>query len=156
MKKLLALSIVSAAFFSYSYAQKIPAYNAEKLMQRVSNKDTTYIINFWATWCIPCVHELPEFAKLYDYYKGKPVKIIMVSFDLKKDYPDKLQQYVDKKGMRQEVVWFSETDANTFIPEIDERWSGALPSTMIWDNPKGEKHIIEDEITAEQVERMLD
>src|SRR5215217_6535032 len=66
-----------------SDAQQIPAYTAGKLMQRLNNKDTTYIVNFWATWCGPCVKELPQFDKLHQMYQGKPVKVIMASFDFK-------------------------------------------------------------------------
>jgi len=139
----------------YAYCQNIAAYSAEDLVQRVSDKDTTYIVNFWATWCIPCVGELPEFAKLHDHYRGKPVKIIMVSCNLETEYPGKLQAYVREKDMKQEVVWLSDTDIDHFRPVIDERWSGQIPSTIIFDNRRQQRYIIEEVTTAGAIEEIL-
>jgi len=147
----LALSVLTG----HAYAQDIPAYSAPDLVQRVSDKDTIYIVNFWATWCIPCVGELPEFAALYHHYQGKPVKIIMVSCNLEAEYPEKLQAYVAEKHMEQEVVWLRDTDIDYFRPVIDERWSGQIPSTIIFDNKRQQRYIIEEVTTAQAIEDIL-
>lgn len=153
--KKIFIFLAASLFTGYASAQSIPAYSARDLVQRVSDKDTNYIVNFWATWCIPCVGELPEFAKLYDDYQGKPVKIIMVSCNLEDEYPEKLQDYVAKKNIRQEVVWLSDTDIDYFRPAIDERWSGQIPSTIIFDNKRQQRYIIEEVTTAEAIKQML-
>src|SRR5688572_8573581 len=102
-----------------AHAQKIPSYSADRLMARVANPDTTYIINFWASWCGPCVAELPQFAELQKYYSTEKVKVLLVSLDFPDSYPAKLTAYVSRKKLKPEVVWFNETDANEFIPKID-------------------------------------
>lgn len=112
-------------------AQHYRSVNADQLMAQVTAKDTTYIVNFWATWCGPCVKELPVFDTLQRNFKGKPVKILLVSFDFKEDYQQKLAAYVSKKKPLPEIVWFSETNADEFIPKIDNRWGGALPGTLV-------------------------
>lgn len=148
-------------FFSFiiafaAKAQKIESYSADALMKRIDNNDTTYIVNFWATWCIPCVKELPEFNILQELYKDKPVKVLLVSFDFKENYPDKLQEYISKRKILPEVVWFNETNANKFIPKIDQRWSGALPATIIRKNNSEKQIFIEDSITADQIEKIVE
>ncbi|XZF14113.1 TlpA disulfide reductase family protein [Chitinophagaceae bacterium MMS25-I14] len=112
-------------------AQKTLPVTAHSLMNRAAEKDTTYIINFWATWCGPCVKELPAFDTLQRQYAGKPVKVLLVSFDFKEDYQKKINAFVARKHPLPEILWFSETNADEFIPVIDNRWSGALPATLV-------------------------
>lgn len=135
----------------------IGSTTAEKLMARTAaGKDTTYIINFWATWCAPCVAELPQFTALHNRYKGKKVKVLLVSMDFPDAYPQKLQAYVTRKALEPEVVWFSETDANAFIPKIDKAWSGALPGTLIVNRRHGYKAFLEKSIKEDEVAAMVD
>jgi len=154
MKNLLCVLALSAFFSISAQAGDIPSYNTGKLTERFSGNDTVYIINFWATWCIPCVKELPEFDRLETYYSGKPVKILLVSFDFKESYPDKLDAFVKKRKLLPEVVWFNETNANEFIPKIENKWSGAVPATLIIDNRKKTRHFIEDTITFERIKEL--
>src|SRR5690606_11749856 len=122
------------AFLCYTstiQAQDIKAYKVEDLTKRISAKDTVYVVNFWATWCGPCVRELPEFDKLKSQLEGKPVKILLVSLDFKDEYQKKIPKFIKKKKLEHEVVWLNETDANYFIPKIDDRWQGSIPATLI-------------------------
>lgn len=121
-----------------AHAQHIATYNADQLMSRVrASKDTFYVINFWATWCGPCVRELPEFDKLPANVNGKPVKVLLVSLDFKKDYPAKVQNFINNKKLKHEVVWFTETNANEFIPKISNEWQGSIPATLLVYGNKG-------------------
>jgi thiol-disulfide isomerase/thioredoxin len=131
-------------------AQQIRAVTAADVMARASSGDTTYIINFWATWCVPCVQELPEFNQLYDRYKDKPVKIVMVSLDFKDSYPYKLEGFLRKKRISPEVVWLMDTDPNVFIPRIEEEWQGSIPATLII-RPGRYRKFVEGQVTVGQV-----
>ncbi|HXS38172.1 MAG TPA: redoxin family protein [Flavipsychrobacter sp.] len=154
MKKLF---FVAFTFFliNSAKAQHVLSYNADELMQRASSRDTLYIINFWATWCPPCVAELPCFDTLQKQYASKPVKIILASFDFKESYPNKIVAFIKKKNVLPEVVWFNETDANSFIPKIDSTWSGSIPSTIILQPAKGYKTFFENTITVKQVSNIV-
>jgi thiol-disulfide isomerase/thioredoxin len=101
------------------------------LMQRLEQYDTLYVVNFWATWCPPCVAELPEFNRADTAWGGKPVKILLVSLDFPEAWPAKLSEFLKKKQIRSEVLWLDETDANTFIPQVSVHWSGSIPATLI-------------------------
>ena len=155
MKYIFLLALLAFKNVLPAVAQSIPAYTADKLMQRLSNKDTTYIVNFWATWCVPCVKELPQFDKLQQMYTGKPVKVILASFDFKDAYPEKLAAFISRKYLLPEVVWWSETNANEFIPKIDNSWSGGLPATMVVNTAHQYHQLTERPVTAAEVAEMV-
>ncbi len=153
MKQLLFLTLfLSGAMTAWS--QKIPIYTSSNLMSRVEQGDTLYIVNFWATWCAPCVKELPVFDTLQERYQQQPVKVLLVSLDFKDDYEDKITRFVALKQPQPEIVWFSETNANTFIPRIDDRWSGAIPATLIIRG--GEKEFLEQTVSVKDIADIAD
>lgn len=154
MRKLLFILFVLGAVLP-AQAQQIKAYTATDVMKSAASPDTVYIINFWATWCPPCVQELPEFNKLYDKYKAQPVKILMVSLDFKDSYPYKLEGFVKRKGLQPEVAWLSDTDPNVFIPKIEGTWQGSIPATLILRQGQPRK-FIEGQVTVAQVSRIVD
>ncbi len=76
--------VVSLVVISGKLAcQDIPVFKKfedfEYLLEK--DNDTTYVINFWATWCLPCVKELPEFEEINQHFKDKKFKMILVSLD---------------------------------------------------------------------------
>ena len=150
---LIALSIIVC---TSADAQQIPAYSADGIIAHTSNKDTLYIINFWATWCVPCVQELPEFNKLQTHYAGMPVKILMVSLDFNESYPYKLARFVEIQKLTPEVAWLSDTDPNVFMPKIDNSWEGSIPATVIVHPGKNFKKFIEGSVTEKQVSTIAD
>ncbi len=153
MKKMLLL-LALVIFGVKVFAQHPRACTAADVMQIATSSDTVYVFNFWATWCVPCVQELPEFNKLSERFSGKPVRFIMVSLDFKTDYPNKLEVFVARKKMQQEIVWLMDTDPNVFIPKIDESWEGSIPATLIV-QPGRFRKFIEGQITESQVVRVI-
>ena len=157
MKKwFLFLAILVCAGSYTVQAQKIKSYSADDLVQRVSHPDTLYIVNFWATWCVPCVKELPSFNMVHDLYKGKPVKVLLVSFDFKEQYPARLQAWVSKKKLHPEVVWFNETNPTDYIPKIAPEWEGGLPATLLINNKTKEKKLKAEEISTEELKSWIE
>ncbi|OJW82361.1 MAG: hypothetical protein BGO69_17390 [Bacteroidetes bacterium 46-16] len=156
MKKIIFIAFCVIAGYSVATAQNIPAYNADALMKRASSGDTLYVINFWATWCVPCVKELPCFDTLQAKYKNKPVKVLLVSFDFKEAYPKKIGAFIKKKKVVPDVLWFTETNANEFIPKIERSWSGALPATLILQPSKKFRSFTEGTITTPVLADVID
>ncbi|MEZ5015505.1 MAG: TlpA family protein disulfide reductase [Flavipsychrobacter sp.] len=138
-------------------AQNIASYKAEDLTKRIkSNNDTFYVVNFWATWCAPCVKELPEFSALQKHYKNKPVKVILVSLDFPDAYPKKIEKFINKKKLDLEVVWLNETNANKFIPKIEQSWQGSIPATLLKYPKNRYKKFFEGVITKKQLQILID
>lgn len=128
-------SIAALLFLLFAFnvnAQKIPVYKVDNLLKRIHNdSDTLYIVNFWATWCKPCVAELPDFEKIHLDYKAQNVKVILVSMDFKEDLKTKLKPFLKKNKYAAEVVLLDELNGNEFIDKISKQWGGAIPATLI-------------------------
>ena len=114
------------------------------------DNDTTYIVNFWATWCVPCVEELPSFEKLKATYKDKKVKVLLVSIDFPKMAESKLLPFVKEKNLKSDVVLLNDPDANSWINKVDSTWSGAIPATVIY--KKDKRQFYEKSFTYEELE----
>ena len=114
------------------FAQRVELITLDHLYQRVEmGKDTTYIINFWATWCAPCVKELPHFEKLSAEYKNSPLKVLLISLDTRSKMNQTVVPFVKKRGLSNEVFLLDEKDQQVYINRIDSSWSGALPATLM-------------------------
>jgi len=114
-------------------ATKIPVVDFAGLTPIFEQKsDTTYIINFWATWCKPCVAELPYFVDLQKKYEGQKYKFIFVSLDFPKQIQKKLIPFLEKNPLPGEVIVLDDSNSNTWIPAVDPEWSGAIPATMVY------------------------
>lgn len=110
-------------------------YNALKpLLEQKDEK--TYIINFWATWCGPCVKELPYFEKINADYASKNVEVLLVSLDFPKQVEKKLLPFIAKKNLQSKVVLLDDINEDVWIKAIDSTWSGAIPATLIYNKNK--------------------
>ncbi|HFA50065.1 MAG TPA: TlpA family protein disulfide reductase [Bacteroidetes bacterium] len=98
------------------------------------NNDTTYVVNFWATWCKPCVAELPFFEKLISEKKGQAIKVLLVSMDFPKQIKSKLIPFVKEKKLEKNVVALADMDYNSWIDKVSGEWDGAIPFTYIYNN----------------------
>lgn len=121
----------------------------EKFLNRKDDK--VYVINFWATWCAPCVKELPYFEKLNSEYEVKNVEVILVSLDFPHLYDSKLKPFIEKKKLKSKVIALDDVDMNTWIPKVDGSWSGSLPATMIYKNENSK--FFEQSFTYEELEK---
>lgn len=112
------------------------------------------VINFWATWCAPCVKELPLFEKLGQ--ERADVKVILVSMDLDLDpNPDKVYRFIARKKIQSEVLILDEKDPNSYIDQIDKRWSGALPATIIINSKTGQRKFVGRELYEGELEKLI-
>lgn len=134
--KYFALIAFMVLFSSQIQAQKIAVYEHYSDLEKavLNDKNTTYVVNFWATWCAPCVKELPHFEQLNS--ENKNVKVVLISLDFKNQYEAKLLSFLKKKAIKSEVVMLADKDYNTWLPAVDKDWSGSIPATLIIKNDK--------------------
>jgi thiol-disulfide isomerase/thioredoxin len=133
---------------------KVEAYDFRSFEKFLHfDDDYTYVVNFWATWCVPCVKELPNFEKLQAKYKDKNVKVILVSLDMSKQVESRLLPFIKAKALKSRVVYLNDPDANAWIAKVDPSWSGAIPATVIY--KKEERAFFERSFTFDALETEL-
>lgn len=127
--------LIFLALFSIEMkAQNVPVFDNYPALKKeiLSDKNTIYVVNFWATWCGPCVKELPHFEKLNA--ENKRVKVVLVSLDFKDQFQSKLLSFLKKKNIKSEVVLLTDKDYNSWLPMVSKEWSGSIPATLIVKN----------------------
>ena len=93
--------------------------------------DKTYVINFWATWCAPCVKELPYFEEVNKQSKDNNTEVILVSLDFPSQIETKLKPYLKKNKIKSKVILLDDSKMNTWVPKVSEQWDGGIPATLI-------------------------
>jgi thiol-disulfide isomerase/thioredoxin len=129
---ILICGLYISVFQAFSQSEKVKAIRFEDLQKEINHvTDTTLVIHFWATWCKPCIEELPNYEKLSQEYAKKKIRFLMVSMDFAKDLKDKVEPFIAKNNINSEVVLLDEPDYNAWIDEIDKEWSGTIPATLM-------------------------
>lgn len=117
-----------------SYSQDIKVYQSyDEFGHLLENKnDTTYVINFWATWCKPCVKEIPDFLEINKKFKQQKFKMILVSLDFETQLNTKVKPYIKKNNVDAEVVLLTDPKQHNWIDKVNTDWSGSIPMTIIY------------------------
>jgi thiol-disulfide isomerase/thioredoxin len=139
------------------FSQSVKTATVRDLERLLSQRsDNIIVINFWATWCGPCVKELPLFESLTA--ESRPgVKVILVSLDLDLDpNPDKVYRFVSKKNIHSEVWLLDAPDPNAWINKIESQWSGALPATLLINRRTGKRKFIGEAVHDGELEKYLE
>ena len=138
------------------FAQRVTVVKFPELQKRLSQPtDTTYIVNFWATWCAPCVKELPSFEQVRTAYARKKVKVLLISLDYASQVDRKVRPFVQQRGLKAEVLVLNEPDPNEWLEKVDAKWSGALPFTLIFNNKTKQRATFERELTKAELTAAL-
>lgn len=146
------LLIAISAFFCQAQSVEILKY--PELLKMIDNDKSEDIIiyNFWATWCAPCIKEMPYFEKI-DKEEGVQVRFIALD-DIEK-LESRVKPFINKKNINSRVYLLDETDYNAFIDKVDKRWSGAIPATLIVNNKNRTKEFYEKEFHEGELEKVV-
>lgn len=141
MKKLILLLFILFSFnvFAQKSENKFQSVTFQELQKIIhQNDDVLYVVNFWATWCKPCIEEIPGFMEVNSIYNDNPnFKMIMVSLDSKRIMDTKVKKFIDKHNLDVDVYLLDEESHFTeWMPQIDDTWMGAIPATVLIKNGK--------------------
>lgn len=137
-------------FDTYCQNKKVDIVKFEHL-QKVLNEvsDTTVVLHFWATWCRPCMEELPFFEELNTVYNPQKIKFILVSMDFVKDAETSLKSILERNKIKSKVVLLDEPDYNSWIDLIDKEWSGMIPATLLLNTNMRKRKFFEGKVNTE-------
>jgi thiol-disulfide isomerase/thioredoxin len=141
------------SFFATAQPKVVKLAELEKLIKTKSEK--IQVINFWATWCGPCVKEMPLFEKLGQ--ERSDIRITLVSMDLELDSnPDKVYKFVDRKAIKSDVMILDAPDPNSWIDKIEKQWSGSLPATIVINTKTGKRAFVGKELKEGELESLIE
>ena len=148
--KNLTLVLVLVCCSRIASSQNVKLASLDQLYARIkAGGDTTYVVNFWATWCVPCIRELPNFEEVQTKYKTGAVKVLLVSVDFQSRLKSSVVPFVRKHHLKSEVLLLSEANQQAYIDRVDPSWSGTIPATLFIH--KGNRIFLEKEFTTQQI-----
>ncbi len=134
------IAILIYVLFAISHAvagekpvRPVPTLTFEAFEPLLSQRnDTVYVINFWATWCAPCVKELPDFERINQKYHQQKFRMVLVSLDFNRQKESRLIPFVQHHKLKAQVIHLNAPDANAWIAKVNPDWSGSIPATLIY------------------------
>jgi thiol-disulfide isomerase/thioredoxin len=148
MNSLFLFAQTSSRFQTATPLNKVRVASFKTLETRFNQpNDTTYIVNFFAAWCAPCVKELPEFVAFAEAHETEKVQVLYVSLDFKKDIKKKVGPLSIKHHLGQNVYLLDETNASNWINQIDSAWGGDIPATLFVNHQKQYKRLFAQSFT---------
>lgn len=152
LKFLLLLALLLLAKTAKGQEATIVKFDAlEKILSTKSEQ--IQVINFWATWCAPCIKELPLLEKL-NRQNDLNAKITLINLDYA-DKLDKVNAFIARKNIQSEVLLLDEIDYNSWIDKVDKTWSGAIPATLIINPKTGQRKFVEKELKEGELEELI-
>lgn len=135
--RLSQVSLIVVLFSSCVYSQSVKTIDEKGVKSLIENRDgRPLFINFWATWCIPCVEEFPDIVKLANQYKD--VDFVGVSLDHPDEIKSKIQPFLKKMKAPFANYVAKFKDDQVLIDMINKNWNGAIPATAFY-NSKGKQ-----------------
>jgi len=153
--KRLSIILVSVAALIHVHAQELKKVKATELQAYIRKADHPLIINFWATYCKPCVQEIPHFESTVAKYKAEGIELLLVSVDLASYFPDRIVSFARDRKFISSIMWLNETNADYFCPLIDKKWSGAIPASLFINNKTKFRKFFERQLTDQQVDETV-
>lgn len=149
---LLVIAIVTAGS---AHAQAIPKWKLNDLKTAISKAEKPTIFNFWATFCKPCIAEIPYFQQLVKKYDSAGVRLVLISLDSKDAYPKAIATMAVKRKFTAPIAFLDETNADLFCPVVDPSWSGVIPATLLVNNQTGYRKFFEESLKKDQLDREI-
>jgi thiol-disulfide isomerase/thioredoxin len=137
------------------FAQQAEIVKLKQLQDHINRQsDNIKIINFWATWCAPCIKEMPLFEKIGAERKDVEVTLVSLDLDLNPK-PETVYRFIDRKKIQSKVLILDEEDPNVWINQIEKGWSGAIPATLIINGKTGQRKFVEKELHEGDLEKLI-
>ena len=149
------IAFVASLSFVVASAQEIKQVKITDLEKIIAESKTPMLINFWATWCRPCIEEIPYFQEEVKKHRKDSLQLILVSVDYKEEYPKGIAAMAIKRKFSYPIFWLNETNADYFCPKIDLKWGGAVPATLFINNRTGYRKFFEEQLSKDVLKKEI-
>ena len=159
---IICFSFVKKSSYLLKNDQKVVLIDKDRLIELTKQEDDSlYIINFWATWCAPCVRELPYFNAAYKKYNNSNNRISMqlISMDFEEEVEKRVLPFFERKNFSDYAMnkyLITSMDYDNWMPEIDKNWTGSIPATLFYNKTKNIYHFHEGDYTQEELYTTID
>ena len=137
------------------WGQDIQKIKITDLEKTIAESKTPLIVTFWATFCKPCIEEIPYFQEEVKKHAKDSIRLLLVSLDLEDYYPKKIKAFAGKQKFTAPIVWLDEYNADYFCPKVDPKWSGAIPATLFINNKTSYRKFLEEQISREKFQKEI-
>jgi thiol-disulfide isomerase/thioredoxin len=128
---------------------------AELEARAAAAPDTLFVYNLWATWCKPCVLEMPYFDQVSQDSAGRPFQVVFISLDLPSEYDTRLPQFLKKRKFHAQVLWLDEPKIQSKIDSVSPAWTGAIPATLFVCSGRALREFHEGDFSLESLREKL-
>ena len=113
---------------------EIDGEGLKKLLQRGEGEAARpLLINFWATWCVPCRKEFPDLVKIDADYRARALEFVVISADDVAEIKTDVPKFLRQMRARMPAYLLNATDTEAAIAQVDPTWRGELPATFLFD-----------------------
>ncbi len=149
MRKILVILFLT--LYLNGLSQEVKVVKSEELQEIILDADQSLtVFNFWATWCAPCLKELPHFDALAKKFN---VKVYLVSVDFQNQL-ENVKSAVKEQSIQSEVLFLDEKNSETYITKVSKEWTGAIPATLFVTS-MGKTYFHENAFTKEKLEKTI-
>lgn len=152
----LLLCAIALLPMSLRSQQDVPLLSEQQIQDMISQRDDSVVVlHLWATWCKPCIEELPVYDTLATYCQGKPVRVVLLSLDFVSQREKKVLPFVERRKVLAPVAQLSGAQNTDFINGISPEWSGAIPATLVVDRSTGRRIFHEGSFSFFELQALL-
>lgn len=156
MRTFIIIIILLTGSLSSLPAQKIEKIGVPELEKILASPENAlHVVNFWATWCPPCITELPYFEKLSKEFQGRGVKFILISLDFPSQIESRLIPFLKTNKITADVRVMTNIDYNSWIEKVDSSWQGNIPVTLFFNNARKTKYFHPSELTEKELKDLI-
>jgi thiol-disulfide isomerase/thioredoxin len=91
------------------------------------------LVAAWATWCVPCIEEMPTLSRFYEAHRDKGLRVLGLCMDDRNEMAEKVQAVLDRQRVSYPMAMIRAGTQDAFMPAVDPKWDGVLPATILFD-----------------------